>query len=171
MRHQGPAHKGDVGGAVQGKEVADGVDDHHRRRAGRPAGLERGPQLAGKAAPGQEAGQVGGALGMPGGQNEPQSRVGGQKFLKGVRHQFLFAGMGGGRQPYRPAGLPRFSFSSLQETAKFLEARFVPALEQTVVFQVAGEMESGGRNPQALKPLKIRERPRGDDIIKIKYTG
>ena len=110
------------------------------RRAGRPAGLEPGPQLAGKAAPGQEAGQVGGALGMPGGQNEPQSRVGGQKFLKGVRHQFLFAGMGGGRQPYRPAGLPRFSFSSLQETAKFLEARFVPALEQTVVFQVAGEV-------------------------------
>ena len=110
------------------------------RRTGRPAGLESGPQLAVEAAPGQEAGQVGGALGMSGGQNEPQSRVGVQKFLKGVRHQFLFAGMGGGRQPYRPVGLPRFSFSSLQETAKFLEARFVPALEQTVVFQVAGEM-------------------------------
>ena len=31
MRHQGAAHKGDVGGAVQGKEVADGVDDHHRQ--------------------------------------------------------------------------------------------------------------------------------------------
>ena len=72
--------------------------------------------------------------------------------------------MGGGRQPYRPVGLPRFSFSSLQQTAKFLESRFVPALEQTVVFQVAGEMESGGRNPQALKPLKIRERPCSDNV-------
>ena len=36
MRHQGPAHKGDVGGAVQGKEVADGVDDHHREAYGSP---------------------------------------------------------------------------------------------------------------------------------------
>ena len=34
--HQGPAHKGDVGGAVQGEEVADGVDDHHRMRCGVP---------------------------------------------------------------------------------------------------------------------------------------
>ena len=79
--------------------------------------------------------------------------------------------MGGGRQPYRPANLPRFGFSSLQETAKFLEASFVPALEQTVVFQVAGEMEPGGGNPQALKALIIRERTCGDYIIKIKYTG
>jgi hypothetical protein len=108
---------------------------------------------------------------MPRGQNEAQSRVGGQKFLKGVGHQFLLARMGGGRQPYRPANLPRFSFSSLQKRAKFLEARFVPALEETVVFQVAGEMESGGGNPQALKALIIRERPRGNNIIKIKYTG
>ncbi len=74
-------------------------------RAGLPAGLEGGPHLAGKAAPGQEAGQVGGALGMPGGQHEGKSRVGAQKFLIGVGHQFLFAGMGGGRQPHRPGGM------------------------------------------------------------------
>ena len=79
--------------------------------------------------------------------------------------------MGRGRQPYRPGGLPRVSFGSLQETAKLLETRFVPALEQTVVFQVAGEMEPGGSNPQALKALIIRERPRGNNIIKNKYTG
>ena len=78
--------------------------------------------------------------------------------------------MGGGRQPYRSAGLPRFSFSPLQEAAKFLEASLVPALEQTVVLQVAGEMQPGRGNSQALKPLKIGERPRGDYIIKIKYT-
>ena len=70
MGHQAPAHKGHVGGAIQGEEVADGVDDHHRMRAGLPAGLESGPQMAGKAAPGKEARQVGGALGMPGGQHE-----------------------------------------------------------------------------------------------------
>ena len=167
MGHQAAAHKGDVGGAVQGEEVADGVDDHHRLRAGLPAGLERGPQLAGEAAPGKEARQVRGALGMPGRQNERQSRVGAQKFLKGVRHQFLFPRMGGGRQPYRPAGLPRFSCSpcKMQKAAKFLEASFVPALEQTVVLQVAGEMQPGRGNSQALKPLKIGERPCGDYII------
>ena len=94
--------------------------------AGRPAGLEPGPQLAVKAAPGQEASQIGGALGMPGGQNQPQSRVGAQKFLKGVRHHFLFAGMGGGRQPYRSVNLPGFSVSSLQKRAKFLAGEIRP---------------------------------------------
>ena len=143
-------------------------------RAGLPARLEGGPQLAGEAAPGQEADQVGGALGVPGRQNQGKGRVGAQKFLKGVRHQVLFPRMGGSRQPYRPAGLPRFSFSrgpAVQEAAKFLEASFVPALEQAVVLQVAGEMQPGGSNSQALKPLKIGERPCSDHIIKIKYTG
>ena len=132
-----------------------------------PAGLERGPQLAGEAAPGQEARQVGGALGVPGRQNQAKGRVGAQKFLKGVRHQFLFPRMGGGRQPYRPVGLPGLRCGGgpgLQEAAKFPETRFVPALEQAVVLQVAGEMQPGGRNSQALKPLKIGERPRGDYI-------
>ena len=95
-------------------------------RAGLPAGLERGPQLAGEAAPGQEARQVGGALGMPGRQNERKSRVGAQKFLKGVRHQFLFARMGGGRQPYRPAGLPRFSFSPSARSREIPGGEFRP---------------------------------------------
>jgi hypothetical protein len=65
--------------------------------------------------------------------------------------------MGGGRQPYRPVGSPGFSFSSLQKEAKFPEAGFVPALEQTVVFQVTAKVQPGGSNPQALKAVIIRE--------------
>ena len=76
MGHEAAAHKSGVGQAVKGEEVADGVDDHHGVATGLPAGFEAGPQMAGEPAPGKESRQVRGALRMPGGQDEGQSRVG-----------------------------------------------------------------------------------------------
>ncbi len=77
--------------------------------------------------------------------------------LIGVQDHFLFARMGGGRQPHRAGG-----FGTVQNAAELFQARLIFALKQAVIFQIAGEMQFVWCNSQALKPLKIRDRARGD---------
>jgi hypothetical protein len=113
----------------------------------------------------KEAGQIGGPLGMPGRQQELESRVGAQKFLIGVCDHFLFPEVGGGRQPYRPPGLRRSVLGTMEPSVKIPQPGIIPSLQEPIVLQIASEMQSCGGNSQSLKAVKIRVRARSDNVI------
>ena len=101
---------------------------------------------------------------MPGRQDQQQSRVGASEFRKASA---TTSSSPGWVEAARKTGLASRGdrLAALQQPLKFPDARLIPVLEQTVIFQVAGEVQSVRGYPQLLQALIILGGAGGDQVI------